>query len=61
MKKVQYLLVLLFCIIIGLSFGQGKQKLIQFSGLIVEGDSLLGFLVPMFFFQKQEEEQVPIY
>lgn len=42
MKKVQYLLVLLFCIIIGLSFGQGKQKLIQFSGLIVEGDSLLG-------------------
>lgn len=42
MKKLQYLFVLLFCMTIGLSFGQGKQKLIQFSGLIVEGDSLLG-------------------
>ena len=42
MKKVKYFLGILFCVTIGFSWGQGEKKMIQFSGLVVEGDSLLG-------------------
>ncbi|MCP4520525.1 MAG: carboxypeptidase-like regulatory domain-containing protein [Cytophagales bacterium] len=43
MNKLKYIaLFLLFTANFHVSWGQGEKKMIQFSGLVVEGDSLLG-------------------
>lgn len=42
MKKIGYFLGIILCLLVTVSWGQGEKKLIQFSGLVVEGDSLLG-------------------
>ncbi len=42
MKKAKYFWIVMSCFLVSFSWGQGEKKLIQFSGLVVEGDSLLG-------------------